>query len=190
MPADCETNPFCLPGLKSKYNLDLSGGFQALETSAIASALDAGAIDVALLFSTDGRIVANNYVLLQDDKHMLAADNVIPVAKKDAEVHYSVSSDGHVSPDAVFRSHPTDVLRVAVVANWQGKPNLKAPAPRQADGKPDFIGFWQPDRQRECTPDLACHLVDVGFRQPSAVTDAGEDAFETIGQGVEQGGSG
>ena len=28
----------------------------------------------------------------------------IPLAKKDAEVHYSVSSDGQVSPDAVFRS--------------------------------------------------------------------------------------
>jgi len=82
-PADCETNPFCIPGLKSKYNLDLSGSFQALETSAVASALDAGAIDVALLFSTDGRIVANNYVLLEDDKNLLAADNVIPVAKKD-----------------------------------------------------------------------------------------------------------
>jgi len=36
-----------------------------------------------------------------------------------------------------------------------GQPDLKAPAPRQPDGKPDFIGFWQPDRQRECTPDLA-----------------------------------
>ena len=36
-----------------------------------------------------------------------------------------------------------------------GQPDLKAPAPRQPDGKPDFIGFWQPDRQRECTADLA-----------------------------------
>ncbi len=39
-----------------------------------------------------------------------------------------------------------------------GKPNLKAPAPRQPDGKPDFIGFWQPDRERECTPDLASRV--------------------------------
>jgi hypothetical protein len=36
-----------------------------------------------------------------------------------------------------------------------GQPDLKAPPPRQPDGKPDFIGFWQPDRQRECTADLA-----------------------------------
>ena len=82
-PADCETNPFCIPGLKTKYNVDLAGKFQALATTAIAPALDAGSIDIALLFSTDGRIAANNYVLLQDDKHLLAADNVIPVAKKE-----------------------------------------------------------------------------------------------------------
>src|SRR6476661_11264770 len=39
-----------------------------------------------------------------------------------------------------------------------GKPDLKAPAPRQPDGKPDFTGFWQPDRLRECTPDLASRV--------------------------------
>lgn len=50
----------------------------------------------------------------------------IPVGKKDAEVHYSVNSDGQVSPDATFKTYPTDVLRVAVVANWQGKPKLQA----------------------------------------------------------------
>ena len=78
-PADCETNPFCIPGLKSKYNLDLSGSFTALETGQVASALDAGSIDIALLFSTDGRIKEKGYVLLDDDKHLLAADNVLPV---------------------------------------------------------------------------------------------------------------
>ena len=78
-PADCETNPFCLPGLESVYGIDLSAGFTALEPAAIAAALDAGEIDVALMFSTDSRIVANEYVLLEDDEGMLAADNVLPV---------------------------------------------------------------------------------------------------------------
>ena len=55
-PADCETNPFCLPGLQEVYGVDLSAGFTALETGAIADALDAGEIDIALLFSTDSRI--------------------------------------------------------------------------------------------------------------------------------------
>ena len=79
-PADCETNPFCIPGLKSKYGVDFAPKFKALETGQVATALDAGSIDVALLFSTDGRIKAKNYVLLTDDKKMLAADNVVPVA--------------------------------------------------------------------------------------------------------------
>jgi len=82
-PADCETNPFCIPGLKNTYGLDLAPKFQALETGQVADALDAGSIDVALLFSTDGRIEAKDYVLLEDDKTMLAADNVVPVVTKD-----------------------------------------------------------------------------------------------------------
>ena len=105
-PADCETNPFCIPGLKRVYNADLSANFQALEPSAVASALDAGSIDVALLFSTDGRIAANNYVLLQDDKHMLSADNVIPVAKKDI----ASNSDITAAVNAISAYVTTDQL--------------------------------------------------------------------------------
>jgi osmoprotectant transport system substrate-binding protein len=105
-PADCETNAFCIPGLKRVYNLDLSAKFQALETSAVADALDAGAIDVALLFSTDGRIAAKNYVLLQDDKKMLAADNVIPVAKKDI----ASNADLQTAVNAISKKITTDDL--------------------------------------------------------------------------------
>jgi hypothetical protein len=50
----------------------------------------------------------------------------IPLAKKATVYHYSVSTGGQTSPDATLRTYPTDILRVAVVANWQGKPNLKA----------------------------------------------------------------
>ena len=78
-PADCETNAFCLPGLQEVYGVDLSDGFTALETGAIADALDAGEIDIALLFSTDSRIATNEWVLLEDDESMLAADNIVPV---------------------------------------------------------------------------------------------------------------
>jgi len=78
-PADCETNAFCLPGLQSVYDIDLSAGFIALEPAAVVPALDEEEIDIALLFSTDSRIVSNNYVLLDDDEGMLAADNVLPV---------------------------------------------------------------------------------------------------------------
>lgn len=78
-PADCATNPFCMPGLKTTYGLDLAKNYTALESGQITDALDANTIQIGLLFSTDGRIKAKNYVLLDDDKHMLAADNVLPV---------------------------------------------------------------------------------------------------------------
>jgi osmoprotectant transport system substrate-binding protein len=82
-PSDCLTNPFCIPGLKSKYGLDLSAKAKSLAPDQIAPALDAGQIDVALLFSTDSRIKTKGYVLLTDDKSMLAADNVVPVVSSE-----------------------------------------------------------------------------------------------------------
>lgn len=78
-PADCETNPFCIPGLQSVYDVDLSDGFVALDAGLIPDALDSGEIDIALLFSTSGVIADKGWVVLEDDQQMLAADNVIPV---------------------------------------------------------------------------------------------------------------
>ncbi len=50
----------------------------------------------------------------------------IPLHHRDAVYHYSVSTGDHRSADATFKAYPTDVLRVAVVADWQGKPDLSA----------------------------------------------------------------
>lgn len=78
-PEDCDTNPFCIPGLKNTYGLDLSNNFTALGAGPVLDALDAGSIDIGLMFSSDGRIVSKGYLLLEDDKHMLLADNVVPI---------------------------------------------------------------------------------------------------------------
>lgn len=50
----------------------------------------------------------------------------IPLKHRDTVYHYSVSTGEQRSADATFKAYPTDVLRVAVVADWQGKPELSA----------------------------------------------------------------
>jgi osmoprotectant transport system substrate-binding protein len=82
-PQDCETNPFCLPGLERVYGVDLAGDFVPLDTGLVADALAAGQIQVGVLFSTSGRIADEGWVLLEDDEDMLAADNVTPVISQD-----------------------------------------------------------------------------------------------------------
>ena len=78
-PQDCETNPFCLPGLQRVYGVDLSAGFTPLDANLVADALAGDEVQVGVLFSTSGRIADEGWVLLEDDKGMLAADNVVPV---------------------------------------------------------------------------------------------------------------
>jgi osmoprotectant transport system substrate-binding protein len=82
-PQDCEENQFCIPGLQRAYDLDLSANFVPLDPGLIATSLEEGEIDVGTLFSTDGRIADEGWVLLEDDQQMLAADNVFPVASQE-----------------------------------------------------------------------------------------------------------
>jgi hypothetical protein len=50
-----------------------------------------------------------------------------------------------------------------------GAPNLGAPAPRAADGRPDLSGMWEPEKNRPCPPqgcfdgDLAEHFMDIAW---------------------------
>jgi osmoprotectant transport system substrate-binding protein len=82
-PQDCEENAFCLPGLEETYGLDMSGNFVPLDAGVIATSLNEGAIDVAVLFSTDGRLADEDWVVLEDDKNLAAADNIVPVLTKE-----------------------------------------------------------------------------------------------------------
>lgn len=91
-PPDCETNAFCIPGLASVYGVDMASNFQPLDAGQITvQALDAEQIDVAVLFSTSGIIADKGWVLLEDDKSLLAADNVVPVLTKELKDEYGSS---------------------------------------------------------------------------------------------------
>ncbi len=83
-PAECPTRPYCIPGLKDVYGIEF-GEFKPLEYGpATVAALKQGAVDVALLFSTDGTIDAQGLVVLEDDKNLQAADNITPLVNEEA----------------------------------------------------------------------------------------------------------
>lgn len=80
-PPDCPDNASCIPGLQEVYDLDLSDNFIPLDGGGplTVAALEGGEIDVAILFSTDGVIADKGWVVLEDDRGLINADNIIPV---------------------------------------------------------------------------------------------------------------
>jgi osmoprotectant transport system substrate-binding protein len=85
-PPECPspTRPFCIPGLKATYGITFKD-FKPLDAGGplTVAALDGKQIDVGLLFTSDPTIVAKNFVLLEDDKHLQLSDNIAPVVRDD-----------------------------------------------------------------------------------------------------------
>jgi osmoprotectant transport system substrate-binding protein len=83
-PPECPTRPFCAAGLKTTYNITFKD-FKALDTGGplTVAALKGGQIDIGLLFTSDSTIAVNNFVLLDDDKHLQLSDNIAPVVRND-----------------------------------------------------------------------------------------------------------
>ncbi|MFP3906713.1 MAG: ABC transporter substrate-binding protein [Acidimicrobiales bacterium] len=80
-PPDCPENPFCIPGLRDVYGIDLEDGFVSLDGGGplTVEALAGDEIDVAILFSTNPQIAEEGWVVLEDDEGLINADNIIPV---------------------------------------------------------------------------------------------------------------
>jgi osmoprotectant transport system substrate-binding protein len=83
-PPECPDRPFCLPGLRQTYGITFKE-FKALDAGGPLTvlALEGRQIDVALLFTTDAVIAVKGLVLLEDDKKLQLADNIVPVVRND-----------------------------------------------------------------------------------------------------------
>ncbi len=83
-PPECPNREFCLIGLTDVYGLDFAE-FKPLDVGGplTVAALEGGEIDVALLFTSDGVIAAKGFVLLEDDKSLQPAENIVPVMHQD-----------------------------------------------------------------------------------------------------------
>jgi len=82
-PPECPQRDLCLKGLETIYGLSFKE-FKPLDVGGpiTLTALEGGEIDVALLFTSDGSIAAKGFVLLEDDKNLQPAENVVPVVRK------------------------------------------------------------------------------------------------------------
>ncbi|HXJ48506.1 MAG TPA: ABC transporter substrate-binding protein, partial [Candidatus Acidoferrum sp.] len=80
---ECPTRPFCEPGLKTTYGITFKD-FKALDTDGplTRAAFKNGTIQVGLVFSSDADLNQLGLVVLQDDKHLENADNVVPVIRQ------------------------------------------------------------------------------------------------------------
>ncbi|MDX6210896.1 MAG: osmoprotectant transport system substrate-binding protein [Frankiales bacterium] len=79
-PPNMQTRADGVPGFKAVYGL-VFGRFTALSASGLVTqtALKNGSVDAADIFSTDPSIVDDGFVSLTDDKHVFAAQNVVPL---------------------------------------------------------------------------------------------------------------
>lgn len=82
-PPECPQRPFCAIGLEKTYGLTFKE-FKPLDAGGpiTVTAVQNGNVDVGLLFTSDPAIAANGFVLLQDDKQLQLADNLVPVVRQ------------------------------------------------------------------------------------------------------------
>ena len=85
-PPELETRPAGIPGLKKVYGIEDFKEFKALDAGGplTVSALKKGDIDVGRVFTTQGVIAEEGWVLLEEDKPLQPAQNIVPIGRKDA----------------------------------------------------------------------------------------------------------
>jgi osmoprotectant transport system substrate-binding protein len=77
---ECPDRPFCEPGLESTYGVNITEilplGFGSPQTK---EAVSSGEAQLGLVGTTDGTLEGLGLVLLEDDKALQLADNLVPI---------------------------------------------------------------------------------------------------------------
>ena len=80
---ECVQRPFCAPGLKKTYGIDITAvDPKGVGTTPAKQAVQNGKDQMVLTTSTDATLDAFGLVLLADDKKLQNADNVVPVVNR------------------------------------------------------------------------------------------------------------
>jgi osmoprotectant transport system substrate-binding protein len=79
---ECRHRIDCLAGLERNYGLEFKS-FTPVEIDRRYEVLDSGDADLSILFTTDAELfVSDNYAILEDDRGLLPAGNVLFVARQ------------------------------------------------------------------------------------------------------------
>lgn len=113
-PTECPARPYCLAGLTQVYGLRVAKFVAFDDEAQRAAALDEGVIDVAVTFTTNGRLATGSLVLLADDRRLQPAENVVPVVSTRVLQRHGARLRGAL--DAVSAALDTDSLRFL---NWR-----------------------------------------------------------------------
>ncbi|WP_330461262.1 ABC transporter substrate-binding protein [Streptomyces sp. NBC_00820] len=80
---ECVQRPYCAPGLRKVYGIDVTGvDPKGVGTTPAKRAVREGRDQMVLTTSTDATLDAFGLVLLADDKHLQNADYVVPVVNR------------------------------------------------------------------------------------------------------------
>ncbi len=136
-PPECGKNPACGPGLKEVYGIDIST-LDAIEVDpcsaqAVQYLNDGDEVQVAELCSTQAQIVQFNFVVLEDDKHLAAAENILPLTT--AELAASAPDDYETTLNEVSAKLTTEELT-----------NLNAAVDVQQEDVEDVARQWLEDQ--------------------------------------------
>jgi osmoprotectant transport system substrate-binding protein len=121
-PPECEDRQTCYAGLVETYGLD-NLSFEAIqEGAARVAALDSGAIDLALLFSTQPVITEMGFVALEGTDEIIAPENVIPVVSN--EVAEAYGDEFATLVDSI-----SELITTEVLLDLNGRVELQAQNP-------------------------------------------------------------
>ncbi|MCW2623112.1 MAG: putative glycine betaine/choline-binding protein of an ABC-type transport system [Frankiales bacterium] len=120
-PPECPRRDLCLLGLQRTYGLEFERFVPYTSESQRTTALETGVVDVAVVFTTDGRLARDDLVLLADDRGLQPVENVVPVVSQRALDRYGPRLSAAL--DAVSRRLDREGLRfLAWRVEVEGRP--------------------------------------------------------------------
>jgi osmoprotectant transport system substrate-binding protein len=107
---ECPDRPLCLAGLEDVYGLQFAEFVPQRSLKFTAEALRREEISVGLMFSTAAALVTFDLVVLEDDRLMQPAENIVPVIRADALARWG--PDVAEALNAMSRELTTRELRI------------------------------------------------------------------------------